>query len=126
MEYQTFDIDFRCQLLDSVNPDDVRRSIQVAVMKYIDHRFFEPSKQKVEWDNLLEIIKNTAGVQYVSDQFFLPRNDIVVDIYKLPRLRGFIMRNMNGQLIQSFSTLSPVFYPNDPDINFQSTVASFV
>ena len=126
MEYQTFDLDFRCEILNNANPDEIRQNIQIQVMKYIDHRFFEPSKQKVEWDNLLEIVKNTPGVKYVSDQFFLPRTDIVINRYNLPRLRGFIMRNMNGQLIESFSTLSPIFYPNDQDINFQSTVANFV
>lgn len=123
IKYQPIDISFRVLLDESVNPDDVRQSIQVAIAKYLDFRTFDPVKMKVEWDNMLEIVKRTSGVKYVPDQFFYPRVDIAVNTYKLPRLRGFLMLDMEGNVISNLTgTLSPVYYPNNPDFAYQSTV----
>ncbi len=122
MQYYPYDIDFRCELYNNANPDNVRIEIQLRLNRLYDHRFFNPVKQKIEWDDILQIVKSTQGVKYVYDQYFFPRVDIKVNKYQLPRLRGFIMRNQQGQLIQGFSVLTPTYYPNDPDINFQTTV----
>lgn len=123
INYQYVDISFRALLDDSVNPDDIRRDIQLAIAKYLDFRSFDPIKMKVEWDNLLEIVKRTSGVKYVPDQFFYPRIDIAVNTYKLPRLRGFMMLDMNGNVISNLTgTLSPVYYPNEPDFAYQASV----
>ena len=122
MIYYPYDVDFRCELYGNANPDNVRIEIQIRLFKLYDHRFFNPSKQKIEWDDILQIVKSTPGVKYVYDQYFFPRVDIQVSKYQLPRLRGFIMRNVDGGLIQSFSVLSSLYYPSDPDINFQSSV----
>jgi hypothetical protein len=65
------------QLNPAYDPDEIRKKIQVAISKYLDPRFFDSVRQKVEWDNLLDIVKNTQGVDYVPDQYFYPRNDIV-------------------------------------------------
>ncbi len=126
MTYYPYDLDFRCQLNDNADPDKIRMEIQIKLSKLYDHRFFVPTKEKLEWDDMLQIVKSATGMKYVYDQFFYPRVDIQVNKYQLPRLRGFIMRNATGQLIQSFSVLSPIYYPNDPQINFQSTVLSSV
>lgn len=121
--YQPIDISFRALLDNSVNPDDIRRNIQVVIAKYFDFRLFDPIKMKVEWDNLLEIIKSTPGVKYVPDQFFYPRVDIAVNVYKLPRLRGFMMMDMEGNIISNLTgTLSPVYYPAQVDFGYQATV----
>jgi hypothetical protein len=123
IRYQPIDISFRILLDNSVNPDTVRKEIQAAIAKYLDFRIFDPVKMKVEWDNLLEIVKRTSGVKYVPDQFFYPRVDVAVNTYKLPRLRGFMMLDMDGNIISNLSgTLSPVYYPNDVDFAYQATV----
>jgi hypothetical protein len=123
VEYQPIDISFRVVLDDSTNPDDVRKNAQIALSKYIDLRTFNPVKDRVEWDNCLEIVKSTKGVKYVPDQFFYPRIDIGVHNYKLPRLRGFLMLNMDGTVISNVSgTLSPIYYPSLADFSFISTV----
>ena len=58
INWQTFDISFRLDYDVSVNVDDIRVEIQTKISKYIDFRFFDPAKQRVEWDNLLEIVKS--------------------------------------------------------------------
>jgi hypothetical protein len=68
--YGAVDISFRVQLNPAYNSDEIRKKIQVAISKYLDPRFFDSVRQKVEWDNLLDIVKNTAGVDYVPDQYF--------------------------------------------------------
>lgn len=124
--YQPIDIDFRVELFNNVNPDDIRKDIQIQISKYFDFRFWDYTK-KVEWDDLLQIIKSTTGVKYVLDSYFIPGYDFYVDRGKLPRLRGFIMRSLDGNIIQNVSgTLNPVYYSNDMNINFQTTVLSTI
>ena len=117
------DMFFRLKLKDSVDPDEVRKVIQVNVSKYLDPRFFNPITQKVEWDNLLEIVKSTDGVEYVPDQYFFPRTDLSFDLGIIPRLRGFLMLNLDGTVISNFQgTLSPQFYPNQISEDYLQTV----
>lgn len=126
-EYENIDIAFRCQLDNNVDPDKVRQDIQVNITKYLDFRFFDSSTSKVEWDNLLDIVKNTKGMKYVPDQYFYPRNDIGIVNYKLPRLRGFLMLDMEGAVISNFTgTLSPVYYPNVVDDDYMSTILASI
>lgn len=123
VEYQPIDISFRIVLDGSVTPDEVRKEIQISISKYLDFRTFDPTRQRVEWDNLLEIIKKTSGVKYVPDQYFYPQVDIGVHTYKLPRLRGFLMLNTDGTIISNLSgTLSPVYYPSEADFSYQQIV----
>lgn len=123
VQWQPFDISFRLDYDNSVNLDDIRIEIQSRISKYIDFRFFDPSKQRVEWDNLLEIVKSVKGVKYVPDQYFYPNIDIGVDLHRLPRLRGFLILDLQGQILQNFSgTLSPIYYPAVSDFSYQQTV----
>jgi len=123
VEVQPLDISFRVDLNPGVDPDQVRRDIQVVISKYLDPTKFDSSKEKVEWDNLLQIVKSTKGVKYVPDQYFYPRIDIPVDTLKVVRLRGFLMLDLQGGVISNFSgTLSPVYYQNVSDFSYQQTV----
>lgn len=126
IEFQTFDMDFRVELFQDTNPDDVRKDIQVRVSKELDFRFWE-FDDKVEFDNLLEIVKRTDGMRYVPDKHFLPSSDIEIEVNKLPRLRGFLMRNLDGGIISDLQgNLNPVFFPSEPNINFQETALSSI
>ncbi len=120
---QTIDISFRCELLPSFAADDVRINIQTRISKYLDFRTFRSGIDKVEWDNLLEIVKNTPGIKYVPDQYFYPQIDVATDPDKIIRLRGFLMLNLQGVVINTITgTLNPVYYPQAADFSFQQTV----
>jgi hypothetical protein len=124
VEWQPIDISFRVDMDSSYDVDDVRKRIQVNLSKEFDYRFWDWTK-KIEWDNLLEIVKNTDGVRYVADNYFYPQVDITVHKNKLPRIRGFQMLNLNGELISNFTgTLNPVYYPNDIDFFYQADLLS--
>lgn len=115
------DISVRLRLYDTVNQDDVRKEIQLNLNKYFDYRTF--NKTKVEWDDLLEIVKNTAGVKYVLDNFFQPSADQYIPKNTIPRIRMFSMLNPDGSLIIDGSgNLNPVYYPSKIDVNYQKTV----
>lgn len=104
-------VDFRCELEAGYDAATVRKNIQVGMSKYLDWRFWEPGKQ-VEWDNLLEITKNTEGVKYVADQDFYPKVDEPVDEWLLPRIKKFVMRDLDGKpIFDTENQFSPVFYP---------------
>lgn len=117
------DMSFRCELMDDADPDQVRKDIQVAASKYIDPRFFNASTDAVEWINLYEIVKNTNGMKNLPDQYFYPRTDLAIDTYQLPRMRSFLMCNLDGTVISNLTgTLSPVFYPNIIDDSYIATI----
>jgi hypothetical protein len=104
-------VDFRVDVWSSYDPNAVRKQIQINLTKYLDWRYWIVGG-KVEWDELLRIVKDTEGVKYVPDEYFYPRVDEVVLASKLPRIKKFVMRDLNGSIISdSAGVLSPVFYP---------------
>nr|DAS90442.1 MAG TPA: Baseplate J like protein [Herelleviridae sp.] len=108
-------LDFRVQLQPDYDASTVRQNIQVNLTKYLDFRFWTPGKI-VEWDDLLDIVKKTDGVKYVPDEYFFPYYDQQVPANQLPRIRGFVMRDQDGNILyDSDSNLSPLFYPSEPE-----------
>ena len=120
-------VDFRVELSPNVVIADVRKNIQIAMTKYLDFRFWEAGK-KVEWDDLLEVVKTAEGVKYVPDEYFFPYFDEEVPLNMLPRIKGFRMRDLEGNILyDSGSSLSNIFYPaGESDIykGSQSVIAS--
>jgi hypothetical protein len=123
VSYQPIDISFRCELFPSFNPDDVRKEIQTKISKKLDFRYFLPGRDRIEWDDLLDVVKTTRGIKYVADQYFYPNQDQATDPNKVPRLRGFLMLDLTGVVISSLNgVLSPVYYPQAADFQYQSSV----
>ncbi len=120
-------VDFRVELSPNAVIADVRKNIQIAMTKYLDFRFWEAGK-KVEWDDLLEVVKTAEGVKYVPDEYFFPYFDEEVPLNMLPRIKGFRMRDLEGNILyDSGSSLSNIFYPaRESDIykGSQSVIAS--
>lgn len=126
VQYQPINIMFRVDIDPSFNSDLVRKDIQVQFSKHLDFRFWEPNR-KVEWDELLSIVKNTEGVRGCPDTKFYPNSDIVVQKTKIPRIRGFVMLDLNGNIITDIAnSVSPVFYPTKVDSSFQRTILSSI
>jgi hypothetical protein len=122
-EYYPIDIDIRLQLFAGSNIDSTVKTIQQKFSKYVDFRFWNSATDKVEWDDLLGIVKNVSGVKYVPDDYFIPNNDITVPRNKFPRFRGFIARDLDGNvLVNQAGTLDPIFYPNEEIVDFTETV----
>jgi len=120
------DISMRLELDPTFNPDEVRKEIQIRILKYLDFRTWS-NEDKVEWDKILLLVTTTKGVKYVADEFFFPQVDLEVPKNTLPRLRGFLMLDLDGNILQNISgTLNPVFYPTNPDFSFQATVLSSI
>ena len=127
IEWQYIDISFRAELLQSANIDNVRKDIQNAISKYMDFRYWVSGEQKVEWDELIQIVKGIQGVKYVPDQFFFPNNDVGTDPNKLPRLRGFRMLNLDGAIVIDLQGgINATFYPNIADFSFQQTILTTI
>lgn len=120
-------VDFRVELYPDTDIADVRKNIQIAMTKYLDFRFWEPGKT-VQWDDLLQVVKSSDGVKYVPDEYFFPYYDEEVPLNMLPRIKGFRMRDLEGNILyDSGSDLSNIFYPaSDNDIykGTQTTIVS--
>lgn len=116
------DMDFRVDLDTSFVADEVRKEIQLALFKYLDFATWKPNKV-VEWATLLAIVQSIPGVKYCPDTYFTPAADKFVSPTQLPRIRGFIMRDMNGAMISDGTgSLNPIFFQNSPDNAFITTV----
>ena len=126
VDWQYVDVSFRVELDPSYDVDVVRKNIQIQMNKLFDYRFWNQG-DRIEWDDLLQVAKNTEGGRYIPDNYFYPQADINVPSNKLPRIRGFIMYDLNGNIIESNNGLiSDVYYPNSPDIDFQSSVVNTI
>jgi uncharacterized phage protein gp47/JayE len=127
INWQPVDISFRISLLNNVNVDDFRKQAQINISKYLDFRFWDSRTMKVDWANLLEIVRTTPGAKYVPDNLFYPNVDQAVDKNMLPRLRGFVMSDLSGNLITGTTgQFSPTFYPNDLSQAFITSVLTSV
>ena len=120
------DVDFRVNIDPSYDKDELRRQIQIKISKLFDYRYWKYG-EKVEWENILYSIRGVDGVRYVPDNYFYPQVDMNVPKYRLPRLRGFIMRDLDGNIIvDNYSVLSSFNYPNSPDESYQSSVLNTI
>lgn len=123
IEFYPIDVSFRCRIMNNANIQNIRQTIQTNFARLYDWRYFKMGS-KVEWDDLLEIVKNTEGVEYLFDDTFFPRNDLQIPTNKLPRFRGFLMLDEGGAIItgEFGNELNPNFYPSEPDFSFQNTI----
>lgn len=126
VNWQPIDIDFRVDVDPSFDVDLIRKTIQIEQGKLFDYRYWKDG-DKIEWDNLLFAARGVEGVRYVPDTNFYPSYDINVAKYRLPRIRGFVLRDLNGNIISDNSgVLNDFYYPNEPDYSYQSSVASTI
>lgn len=124
VDWLPVDVDFRANIDASYDADDVRKQMQIKISKLFDYRYWKYG-DKIEWENILYSIKSVDGVKYVPDNYFYPQADINVPKYRLPRLRGFILRDLDGNIIaDNYSILSAFSFPNDEDTSYQSSVLS--
>ncbi len=126
VDWLPVDIEFRADVDPAYNVDVVRKNIQIQMNKLFDYRFWKYG-DKVEWENLLYAAKNVEGVRYVPDTHFYPQSDINVPRYRLPRIRGFVMRDLDGNIIEDNNgILSDVFYPNEEEKSYQKSVLTTI
>lgn len=122
VDWLPVDVEFRVDIDPAYDQDRVRREIQIQISKLFDYRFWKYG-DKVEWENMLFAVKQVDGVRYVPDTHFSPSSDINVPEFRLPRVRGFIMRDLDGNVIEdNGGALSGVYYPNEIDYSFASSV----
>ena len=98
--------------MSNYDADSLRIDIQTKFARAVDYRFWIDGGE-VQWDNLLQIVKDTQGVRSVPDKQFIPQTDIPIPIGQFPRFRGFIMRDLDGNIIADQSgNFDPVFFSN--------------
>lgn len=124
MEYFPIDISVRADIDSSYDLDLSRRNMQINLSNRVDYRFWKDG-DIIDWISLVNSIKSVKGVKRVLDNHFFPNNDVIIPRGKLPRFRGFILMNLNGEVISNSSgTLNPAFYPSESDFNVQYSLLS--
>ena len=124
VDWMPVDVEFRVDIDPAYDTDAVRKEIQIQMNKLFDYRYWKYG-DKVEWEDLLSVVRNVSGVRYVPDTHFRPNTDMNVPRYRLPRIRSFIMRDLDGNIIESNNgAMSAVYYPNEIDENFTASVLS--
>jgi uncharacterized phage protein gp47/JayE len=120
--YFAIDVSCRVDIDNSYSTDEVRKQAQIALSKVVDWRFWKQDTV-IEWIDLINAVKSVPGVNLVLDNFFYPNTNFTIPRGYLPRFRGFLMMNVNGNILENVSgTLNPVFYPAESDFAFQITV----
>ena len=120
--YFPIDVSFRVDIDGSFDVDDVRKNIQIQMNKVYDYRYWEDG-DGIEWIDLINSVKSINGVNRVLDNFFFPNTYVEIPRGQLPRIRGFMMMNMKGEMIKDIQgNLNPVYYPTKNDFDYQSTV----
>lgn len=123
-EYEDIDISMRIDRDKSLNADDIRKDMQVAIQKILDHRFWKLGT-KLEWEDIYIACRGVNGVNFIPSNYFYPTFDIQTDRFKLPRIKGFEIRDIDGTIISTNNdVISPLYYPNDPDYIFKQTFNS--
>lgn len=126
VDWLPVDVEFRADIDPSYDVDVVRKNIQIQINKLFDYRFWKYG-DKIEWENLLYAAKNVEGVRYIPDTHFYPQSDVNVPKYRLPRVRGFIMRDLDGNIIEDNNgVLADVFYPNEEERSYQESVLTMI
>lgn len=124
VEKYEIDVEIWLSTNPSVSTDQIRKDIQVQFSKYVDWRFWDWTK-KVEWDNLLEIVKRTYGVEYVSDHNFIPNTDIMIQYNVLPVFRSFLIKDLSGNIISDNNGIqNPVFYQVQSNTDLQNIIVT--
>ena len=122
VSYYPIDVSFRVDLDGSYNSDLIRKDIQTALNKVVDLRYFQDG-QWIDWIDLLNCVKTTRGVKRVLDNFFFPNTQFQIPRGQLPRIRGFQMLDLEGNIIIDLQgNLNPIYYPNINDFAYQATI----
>lgn len=120
LPYTYIDIDFRVDIEQSIDIESLRRNMQIALTSYLDFRYWRG--QKVEWEEVYYIVRGITGVKMIPEQYFSPRVDIVIPSSSLPRVRAFIIRNLNGTVISENSNVVPVYYSDQYNTNLLNQI----
>lgn len=121
--YYPIDISFRCALLNNFTIDTVVKNLQIKFSKSVDFRFWDSTLQFIDASMLLSTARSVEGFQYIPDFYFSPSVDIHIPVNQYPRFRGFIVYDLNGNLISSQNgNLTPILYPQEVVNNFEITV----
>ena len=105
------DIDCRIDYVD-IDQETLRRNISLAITKYLDYDKFATKKQ-VDWEELFYIVRDVYGISSLPEQYFSPKEDILLSVNSYPRLRGLVLRNLQGEVISSSTNIVPVYYPEN-------------
>lgn len=103
------DVDFRVDIDSAYLIDDVRTNIQIAMTKYLDFRYWDYNKL-IEWDEFHRIVKSTGGVLSCPINYFSPQSSNYSKVNEIPRMRGFIMRDLDGTVIVNTDAVLPVYF----------------
>lgn len=112
IDYTYIDIDFRVDLYPDIDINEFRISVQEQLSSFFDFRDW--SSAKVDWEDLYYIVRGQSGIKSLPEQYFVPRMDIEVPAASFPRLRSFVMRDLNGVLIyDNNGGAVPLYYGPD-------------
>jgi hypothetical protein len=70
---------------DTTKTATLKNTLNKKLNEYLDYRFW-PEGQKVEWEELVRLFRNTDGIVEVNDSRISPPNDVVLSVEQLPKI----------------------------------------
>lgn len=122
VEYDPIDIEIRLEMFNNYDIDEIRIGIQTKISNQLNYNYWNfKNKGKIEIENLISLAKRQRGVKFVSDSGFKingENQNYYVERLRLPRIRSFLLLDLNGNLISnSTGTLLPYYYPSEYNEN---------
>lgn len=122
--FKPIDVSMRIDISTNFLVEDVRKEMQIRMQRSLDYRYWDETKDRIEWDDLLVIAKRTRGVRVLLDNFFTPNSDISIVSGELPRIRSFSIYDLDGVLLDSSTGDTPTNFPNQSNYILQQTLIS--
>lgn len=122
-------VDFRVDLAD-VDLDLFRSKALIEITKLFDYRNWKPGSS-VNWSDIFYIVKSQGGIKSLPSEYFylgqgdtaLESVDITIPQTMLPSLKGFIIRDLEGNAyVKGKSTVIPYYYSSEYYPNLFSNI----
>lgn len=111
--YKVINFEMRIDYDKSVDIDEIRQAMQIAVQKTMDHNYFVLGST-VNWETAFIACSTTYGIRSIQDSYFSPRTDIATTKFELPVVGAFTVMDKDGNILSSNNgSISPTFYPNN-------------
>lgn len=113
------DISMQIQFNSSADIELVRRQMQVKVNLFISQYLFKLGT--LQWEDVFALCRLIEGVDYIPIESFSWKEDFKIDRPKFPKLRSFILRDLNNNILTNNQSDFNQLY-SSYDQNYQSIV----
>lgn len=97
IDIYSIDISMQVQFSSSANIELVRRQMQIKINTFIDQYLFKLGT--LQWEDVFALCRLIDNVDYIPIESFSWKEDFKIDRPQFPKLRSFILRDLNNNIL---------------------------